>query len=111
MEMTVHEVVLMSRMGNGFVTAPRAMPVLTVVSAALMRIALRRRVERVFVDVIAVRVVKMAVVQIIDMVSMLKPRVTAAFTMNVLVVVVRQMLHVSRVPRHRRATQTGVPLR
>jgi hypothetical protein len=96
-QMTVHQVVHMIAVRNRFVTASGPMLVARIVARALV---LRRAFVRVvwthfqdmFVHMVAVRPVKVAVVQIIHMVVVFNGHVPAAGAMDVLMMFVNLML-------------------
>jgi hypothetical protein len=91
MQVPVDEIAHVVTVRHGFVTAPRAVDMPCRVTAtrmlrcALSRV-LARNLDHVFVDVAVVHVVKVAIVEIIDMIAMADCRMATAGTMNVIVV-------------------------
>ena len=81
-QVAIHKIVGVIAMRDGFVTATRAVLVAGVMSTALMALRTllrirRRHAQLVLVDVIAVHAVQVAVMKIIDVISMLDARVAA----------------------------------
>ena len=96
--MTGDNVVDMTRMRYGFVTATRLMPMRAIVRrTGMTRRTVRRmcvrRGEFVFVYVTIMRMVQVAVVQIIRVALVLDARVSARGAMRVLVFLVGGMCH------------------
>ena len=96
--MPVDDVVDVIAMGNGFVTATGAMGVGGIVAAASVIGCARRWVvaadrELVLVDMIAMRMVQMAVMQVVDVTVMLDLGVAAVSAMLVVVIVVGVAAH------------------
>jgi hypothetical protein len=94
MEMVGHEVVDMIRVRNGLVAAPVPVDVLVLVARAVVigRAALRVAgvgLDDVFVHVVLVRMMEMAVVQVVDMVAVRHGGVSAAGRVAVSVIGVR----------------------
>ena len=92
-QMTIHKIVGVIAMRDRFVTATRAVLVAGVMSTApmalrtLLRIR-RRHTQLVLVDVIAVHAVQVAVMKIIDVISMLDACVAATCAVLVRMVLV-----------------------
>jgi hypothetical protein len=90
-QMAGDEIVDMIAMRNRFVAAARAMNMSSIVSGAAMvgRASIRvfvAHLNPMFIHMIGVRMVKMAIVEIIHMVTMPNGKVTAAGPMRVIVV-------------------------
>ncbi|KVM81402.1 hypothetical protein WJ60_26180 [Burkholderia ubonensis] len=97
MEAAVDEIIDMVAMRYRFVPASRPVDVTRVVAAAALRALIRipcADFERVFVDMVAVRMVQMAIVQVIDVVAMPDCGMTAART--VLMLMLGMMRFVAR---------------
>lgn len=95
------EVVGVIAMGDGLVTARRAVRVRGVVTIAgviLTALGIERG-EHVLVDVVAVSAVEMAVVKVIDVVVMLDRGVAAIGSVNVRVVGMRAVFHAASLVR------------
>lgn len=95
-EMAVDDVVHVPGVGNRLVPAARAVRVRRRVCFAIMRRARRRilgRVELVLVDVIPMHEMKVPIVQIVFVVPVANATVTAAVTVNVIVVLVCLVVH------------------
>lgn len=88
MEMAIDEIVDVIAMGNCLMAASRAMLVTGFVTGAeVIRRASRRigltHLDHVLVDMIAVRLMQVAVVQVVDMVAVLDGDMAAAGAVNV----------------------------
>ena len=88
MQMAIYEVVDVVAMRDGLVAASRSVLVAGVMGSALMIRCAAHRVrivnrKAVLVDVVGVRVVKMTVMQIVDVALVLDRQMTAALTVDV----------------------------
>lgn len=89
--MTIHQIVDVITVGNGFVAAAWAVDVVLVVSSAavLRRAGVRIGVgdlNYVVIDAFAVGMMEMSIVQIVDVVAVLDGYVAAVFTVLVVVI-------------------------
>ena len=92
-QVSIHKIVGVIAMRDRFVTATRAVLVAGVMGAALMALGTllrirRRHAQLVLVDVLAVHAVQVAVMKIIDVISMFDARVAATRTVLVRMVLV-----------------------
>ena len=92
-QVPVYQVINMIAVGNGLVPAARTVPVARFVTAAgvVRRTAVRvfiADLQHMFVNVVAVGVVKVSVVKIINMIAVANRGVAAVFAVNVVVIVV-----------------------
>ncbi|MCS6901437.1 MAG: hypothetical protein RMJ98_17450 [Myxococcales bacterium] len=96
-QMTVHQVVSMVPMGNCLMTATKTMDVLgsmrsaSVGRGAMRRVRLTYR-QRMLIDVSVVGMVQVPIMEIVGMLLVLDRRVSAAWSVGVLVTLVDRML-------------------
>jgi hypothetical protein len=98
MKMAFHEVVHMIAVGHGFMAALGAVHVVFRVSVAGMsgrtgRRVRRRDLQRVLVEMVAVRGVQMPVVEVVDVIPVLDGGVPAVVAVDVRMVVVDRVPH------------------
>jgi hypothetical protein len=103
MKVALHQIVGMATVRHGIVAAAGSMLVPGIVPTARMRCRAARgvrtrHIERVLVDVAVVHVMQMAVVQVINVSSVLDLRMRTVGTMLVRMLVVNGVFHSHRYP-------------